>query len=67
MLDFLLNNQEKITSIKKLDHIILSMMATKKLMLFKKRSTAAKLGWVTRKKHEATAKRLTTLKKKRRN
>ncbi len=41
-------------------------MAKKKLTLFKKRSAAAKLGWVTRKKHETTAKRLATLKKKRR-
>ena len=41
-------------------------MATSKLTLFKKRSVAAKQGWVTRKKNEATAKRLATLKKKRR-
>jgi len=41
-------------------------MATKKLTLFKKRSAAAKLGWVTRKKNEASAKRLTTLKKNKR-
>ncbi|MDH3658057.1 MAG: hypothetical protein OEM77_07990 [Nitrosopumilus sp.] len=40
-------------------------MATKKLTLFKKRS-AAKLGWVTRKKNEASARRLATLKKNKR-
>ncbi len=45
---------------------IFEHMTTKKLTLFKKRSAAAKLGQVTRKKHEATAKRLATLKKKRR-
>ncbi|MGB0855729.1 MAG: hypothetical protein ACPGQP_01705 [Nitrosopumilus sp.] len=41
-------------------------MAKTKPTLFKKRSVAAKQGWVTRKKNEATAKRLATLKKKRR-
>ena len=41
-------------------------MAKSKLTLFKKRSAAVKLGWVTRKKNEATAKRLATIKKKKR-
>ncbi len=41
-------------------------MVTKKLTLFKKRSTAAKLGWVTRRKNETVAKRLATIKKNKR-
>lgn len=59
----LAKNQEKITSIKKWNCFVSIIMATKKLTLFKKRSAAAKLGWVTRKKHETAAKRLATLKK----
>ena len=43
-----------------------SCMAKSKLTLFKKRSVAAKQGWVTRRKNEATAKRLATLKKRKR-
>ena len=40
-------------------------MSKKAAVLFKKRSDAAKLGWVTRKKNEAVAKRKATLAKKR--
>lgn len=39
-------------------------MAKSKPTLFKKRSVAAKQGWVTRRKNEAAAKRLSTLKKR---
>jgi len=63
--DSYVKNQQKIINIKKENHIFLSIMATKKLTLFKKRS-AAKLGWVTRKKNEASARRLATLKKNKR-